>query len=113
MKTNSLLFGILVLSTTAFAACAGPSEPGTHGGEPATVDPSTHEVASPPGTTTAGATSGPTQRSLQVLSRHVPLAVSSGKAALLGPLPAEQPLRVTLQLPLRNEAGLIHLLRDM
>ena len=53
---------------------------------------------------------GRAQQSLQLLHNHVPHAVSSGQAALVGPLPAEQNLNVSLVLPLRNQAGLTSLL---
>lgn len=53
------------------------------------------------------------QQSIQVLHGHVPSAVSSGEARLIGPLPATQKLHVTISLTLRNEAALDGLIRRL
>jgi N-acetylneuraminic acid mutarotase len=53
---------------------------------------------------------GLAQQSRQVLHNHVRPAVSSGQAAVVGPLPATQQLRVSIVLPLRNQADLTALL---
>jgi subtilase family serine protease len=50
------------------------------------------------------------QPSPQVLHNHVRPAVSSGQAALVGSLPATQKMRLTIVLPLRNQAALTSLL---
>jgi subtilase family serine protease len=50
------------------------------------------------------------QQSLQVLHGHVRPAVSSGQAALLGALPREQRMNLSIMLPLRNQAELTSLL---
>jgi len=49
----------------------------------------------------------------QVLHNHVRPAVSSGKAVLVGSLPATQELNVSIVLPLRNQAGLTALLSGL
>jgi subtilase family serine protease len=53
---------------------------------------------------------GQTQQARQVLHHHVPPAVSSGQAALTGSLPSEQPLNLSIVLPLRNQSELTSLL---
>ena len=50
------------------------------------------------------------QESLQVLNHSVRPAVQSGRAELVGRLPPEQTLQLTLVLPLRNQAALTALL---
>ncbi len=50
---------------------------------------------------------------VQVLSHHVPVAVSNGQAALAGALPAGQKMHVAIALPLRNQAGLTSLLSQL
>jgi subtilase family serine protease len=47
------------------------------------------------------------------MTRHVPEAVASGKARLLGQLPATQHLSLAISLPLRNENGLDDLLQQI
>ena len=47
------------------------------------------------------------------LTHHVRQAVISGQAQFLSPLPATQPLRLHIVLPLRNQAGLDKLLQDL
>jgi subtilase family serine protease len=47
------------------------------------------------------------------MTRHVPEAVSSGKAQLVGQLPATQRLSLAISLPLRNENGLNDLLQQI
>ena len=42
----------------------------------------------------------------RVMTRHVREAVRNGQAKSLGALPAEQTLRLTMVLPLRDQAGL-------
>ena len=49
---------------------------------------------------------GLAQQSVQVLHKHVRPLVSSGRAALVGPLPLTQQMHVSIILPLRNEANL-------
>jgi subtilase family serine protease len=51
-----------------------------------------------------------TQQSPQVLHSHVRSAVSAGKAALLGSLPEDQQMNLTIVLPLRNQSDLTSLL---
>ena len=46
----------------------------------------------------------------QALHHHLPREVSSGRAALVGPLPSEQQLNFSIVLPLRNQAALTSLL---
>ena len=58
----------------------------------------------------AFALAGQAQPSRQLLHHHVRPAVSSGRAALVGPLPATKQIRATIVLPLRNEAELDALL---
>src|ERR1017187_9067041 len=53
---------------------------------------------------------GLARQSRQVLHNHFRPAVSSGQAAVVGPLPATQQLRVSIVLPLRNQADLTALL---
>jgi len=53
------------------------------------------------------------QQSLQALHNHVRPAVSSGQAALLAPLPAEQQMDLSLVLPLRNQVELTSLLGQL
>jgi hypothetical protein len=50
------------------------------------------------------------QQSLQVLHHHVRPAVSSGQAETVGPVPGTQRLKLSLVLPLRNQAELTSLL---
>jgi len=47
------------------------------------------------------------------MTRHVPEAVASGKAQLVGQLPATQRLSLAISLPLRNENGLNDLLQQI
>jgi subtilase family serine protease len=54
--------------------------------------------------------SGKAQQPLQILHSHLRPAVSSGQAALVGPLPAEQRLNLSIVLPLRNQSQLTSLL---
>ncbi len=54
--------------------------------------------------------SGQAQPLLKVLHHHVRPAVSSGKAALVGSMPASQEMHVSIVLPLRNQPGLTALL---
>jgi hypothetical protein len=56
---------------------------------------------------------GQAQQSLQVLHNHVRPAVSSGQAALVGPLPATQRMQLSIVLPLRNQAELTALLGQL
>lgn len=53
------------------------------------------------------------QQQLQTLTNHVPLAVSNGQAALVGPMPPTQPLHLAIFLPLRNEPALDTLLNQL
>jgi subtilase family serine protease len=53
---------------------------------------------------------GRAQQSLQVLHRHVRPAVSSGQAALVGPMPATQLMNLSIVMPLRNQDELTSLL---
>jgi N-acetylneuraminic acid mutarotase len=53
---------------------------------------------------------GQAQSSRQVLHNHVRLAITSGQAAMVGSLPTAQQLRVSMVLPLRNQADLAALL---
>ena len=48
-----------------------------------------------------------------ILTRHMREEVSSGQAAWVGRLPASQPLRLTIALPLRNESDLDELLQQL
>jgi len=48
-----------------------------------------------------------------VLTRHVRPEVTNGQAPLLGRLPANQSLKLNIALPLRNEAELDQLLKDL
>lgn len=48
-----------------------------------------------------------------VLTRHMHEVVSRGQAAWVGRLPARQPLRLTIALPLRNESELDELLQQL
>lgn len=57
--------------------------------------------------------SGQTQPTLQVLHRHVPAAVASGQAALVGPMPATQQMNFSIVLPLRNQSELTSLLSQL
>lgn len=56
---------------------------------------------------------GQTQQSLQVLHNHVRSVVSSGQAALMGPVPATQRMQLSIVLPLRNQAALTELLGQL
>jgi sugar lactone lactonase YvrE len=56
---------------------------------------------------------GLAQRPHQVLNHHVHPAVSFGKAALMGPLPAMQKLNLSVVLQLRNQTGLARLLGQL
>ena len=56
---------------------------------------------------------GLAQQSVQVLHKHVRPLVSSGRAALVGPLPLTQQMHVSIILPLRNEANLNSLLSQL
>jgi len=47
------------------------------------------------------------------LTKHIPEAVSSGRAPMVGRLPATQRLSLAVSLPLRNENGLDELLRQI
>ena len=58
-------------------------------------------------------TVGEAQQLPQVLHHHVRPAVSSGLATLAGTLPAKQKMQLTIVLPLRNQAGLTTLLRQL
>ena len=58
----------------------------------------------------AFAIAGQAQPSRELLHHHVRPAVSSGRAALVGSLPATRKIRATIVLPLRNEAELDALL---
>ncbi len=49
----------------------------------------------------------------RVMTRHVREAVRNGQAKSLGALPAEQTLRLTMVLPLRDQAGLDAFLKDL
>ena len=53
---------------------------------------------------------GQAQQSVQVLHNHVPAAVSSRNAALVGLMPEEQQIHVSIVMPLRNENELTKLL---
>jgi len=59
------------------------------------------------------ATFGEAQQLPQVLHHHVRPAVSGGEAALVGTLPASQKMRLTIVLPLRNQAELTTLLGQL
>jgi subtilase family serine protease len=48
-----------------------------------------------------------------VRAQCIPDAVATGKAAVAGAVDTQQPLRVAIQLPLRNQAGLTVLLHDL
>ncbi|MGD0796811.1 MAG: FG-GAP-like repeat-containing protein [Acidobacteriaceae bacterium] len=50
------------------------------------------------------------QQPLQLMQNHVPPAVSSGQAALMGSLPTAQSMSLAIVLPLRNQADLTSLL---
>ncbi len=56
------------------------------------------------------AVSGKAQQSQQVLQHHLRPAVSSGQAALVGPMPPAQRLNLSIVLPLRNQSKLTRLL---
>jgi hypothetical protein len=58
-------------------------------------------------------TTGKAQQLPQVLHHHVRPAVSSGQAIVVGTLPATQKMRLTIVLPLRNQAGLTELLAQL
>jgi subtilase family serine protease len=49
----------------------------------------------------------------RVMTRHVREAVRNGQAKSLGALPAEQTMRLTMVLPLRDQAGLDAFLKDL
>ncbi|MGA9673666.1 MAG: protease pro-enzyme activation domain-containing protein, partial [Terracidiphilus sp.] len=53
---------------------------------------------------------GQAQQSVQVLHKHVRSAVSDGQAAVVGLLPPEKQLNLSIVLPLRNQAELTSLL---
>ena len=53
---------------------------------------------------------GMAQQPLQVLHRHVPLAVTRGQATLAGAMPASQQMHLSIVLPLRNQTELSRLL---
>lgn len=53
------------------------------------------------------------QPSQQVLAHHVPAAVTSGQAKLLGQLPATQRMNLSIVLPLRNQSELASLLKRL
>jgi subtilase family serine protease len=59
------------------------------------------------------ATMSEAQQLPQVLHHHVRPAVSSGQATLVGTLPATQMMRLTIVLPLRNQAELTTLLGQL
>ena len=48
-----------------------------------------------------------------IRAQCIPDAVANGKAAIAGAVDAQQPLRLAIHLPLRNQAELIRLLQDM
>jgi xanthomonalisin len=48
-----------------------------------------------------------------MLARHLPLPVADGTAPMMGAVQSQQRLRLALQLPLRNQAQLTQLLRDL
>src|SRR5579862_9140250 len=48
-----------------------------------------------------------------ILTTHLPPAVANGQAARLGDLPPDQRLSLAISLPLRNEAALDDLLREL
>ncbi len=50
---------------------------------------------------------------LSMLALHLPPPVAQGNATMMGAMQSEQRLRLALQLPLRNQAGLAQLLRDL
>jgi subtilase family serine protease len=52
-------------------------------------------------------------QSLPLLTRHVREATVTGEARSLGRLPATQPMRLVLVLPLRNQAGLDDFLKEL
>jgi len=56
---------------------------------------------------------GQAQQSLQVLQHHLRPAVSSRQAALVGSLPPEQRMNLTIVLPLRNQSKLTSLLSQL
>jgi uncharacterized membrane protein len=56
---------------------------------------------------------GQAQQSPQVLHHHVRPAVSTGQAALLGSLPPDQQMNLTIVLPLRNQSKLTSLLGQL
>lgn len=53
---------------------------------------------------------GHAQQTIQILHNHVRAEVTQGTAPLVGPLPAEQRMNLTMVLPLRNQADLKSLL---
>jgi len=59
------------------------------------------------------ATIGQAQQSRQRLHHHVRHAVSNGETALVGSLPSEQRLNFSIVLPLRDQAGLNALLKQI
>ncbi|MFY9747031.1 MAG: protease pro-enzyme activation domain-containing protein, partial [Acidobacteriaceae bacterium] len=63
--------------------------------------------------TICGTGAGHAQQSRQVLHNHVNPAVTGGQAALMGPLPSEQRMQVSIVLPLRNQAELTGLLKRL
>jgi xanthomonalisin len=50
---------------------------------------------------------------LAMLARHLPPPVAENRATMMGAMKSEQRLRLGLHLPLRNQAGLAQLLRDL
>jgi len=55
----------------------------------------------------------PVQSHLAFRTKHMHAAVASGETPLMGRLPADQSLRLNIALPLRNEAALDDLLREL
>ncbi len=53
------------------------------------------------------------QAQQSLLTRHVREATLTGQAEYVGPLPATQPMRLVLVLPLRNQAALDSFLQEV
>ena len=52
-------------------------------------------------------------QSQSLLTHHVREATLNGQAQYVGPLPATQPMRLVLTLPLRNQPGLDNFLKEV
>ena len=67
--------------------------------------------SSPPAPAGSGATGVPGAQPM--LAPHLPRSVANGTASMTGPVAPQQILRPVIQLPLRNQAELTHLLHDL